>query len=118
MTSAFGLHFAVIARNRRNAQVTGMENSNCSSVNPVPTHHIPYMAQRHPHSDATYRIIPQKDLSFDVEVAIPGSSPTMVTRFPTEEKAQSWITGHRQRVEEGTFYKSTMRRNPPRTRSS
>jgi hypothetical protein len=80
-------------------------------VNFFATHHIYFMAHRHPHADATYRIVPQKDMSFGVEVVIPGGYPTTVTRFATEQKAQSWIAGHRRRVEEGTFYKSSMRRN-------
>ncbi len=76
------------------------------------------MAQRHPHADAKYRVVPQSDMTFAVEVAIPGASLAMVTRFATEQKAEAWINGHMQRVKEGSFYRSTMRRQTPRTPSS
>jgi hypothetical protein len=73
-------------------------------------HHIQTMAKEHPHADATYRIVPQKDMTFAVEVAIPGSYPAMVTSFATEEKAELWISKHKRRVDEGTLYKPWRKR--------
>jgi hypothetical protein len=59
------------------------------------------MAQIHPHADATYRIVPLNDRAYGVEVAIPDSSPTMVTSFATEQDAQKWIAEHRRHAESG-----------------
>jgi hypothetical protein len=59
------------------------------------------MAQKHPHADATYRIVPLHDRAYRVEVAIPDSSPAMVTSFPTEEAAQAWIAEHKRQAESG-----------------
>ena len=53
----------------------------------------------HPHADATYRVVAQKDLSYGVEVTIPNTHPTMVTSFATERDAQAWIAKHRKRAE-------------------
>jgi hypothetical protein len=60
--------------------------------------HVGGMVLRHPHADATYRIVPQKDGAFGVEVAIPASNPTMVTSFATEQDAQRWIAEHKRRA--------------------
>jgi hypothetical protein len=57
------------------------------------------MSLRHPHADATYRIVLQKDEAYGVEVAIPGSNPTTVTSFATEQDAEKWIIEHRRRAE-------------------
>ncbi len=43
------------------------------------------MPQKHPHTDATYRIVPLDGAGFGVEVSIPDSSPAMITSFPTRE---------------------------------
>jgi len=56
------------------------------------------MEPRHPHADATYRVIRQPDRSFGVEVTIPETYPTRVTSFATEADAETWIVAHRQRV--------------------
>jgi hypothetical protein len=56
---------------------------------------------RHPHADATYRVIPLADATFGVEVAIPDTSPTRVTSFPTEAAAEEWIAGHKQQAANG-----------------
>ena len=59
------------------------------------------MALKHPHAEATYRIVPLKDKAYGVEVAIPDSSPAMVTSFATEEAAQAWIAEHKRQAESG-----------------
>ena len=58
-------------------------------------------AYKHPHAEATYRMIPLKDGAYAVEVAIPESSPTRVTSFSTEEAAQQWIAAHQRQVASG-----------------
>ena len=63
-------------------------------------HHIYTMAKEHPHAEATYRVVPQKDMTYGVEVAIPGNYPTMVTSFTTVQKAEAWIAQHKRRIAE------------------
>ena len=63
------------------------------------------MAYSHPHADATYRIVPQEDLTYGVEVSIPGTSPTLVTGLATERVAADWIEKHKQRVLAGPLRK-------------
>jgi hypothetical protein len=58
------------------------------------------MAKEHPHAGATFRVVPQKDLSFGVEVKVPGSFPAMVTSLATEQAAEAWITDYKRRVTE------------------
>lgn len=59
------------------------------------------MAERqHPHADATYRIVPQDDTTFGVEVTVPETHPTTVTSFATETDAETWIADHKRRVKE------------------
>jgi hypothetical protein len=53
----------------------------------------------HPHAEATYRVIPLQDGGFGVEVAIPNTFPTTVSRFPTEAAAEAWIEQKKKRVE-------------------
>ena len=67
------------------------------------------MEKKHPHADATYRIVAQNDRAYGVEVSIPESSPTMVTRFATEQDAQRWIAEHRRRAESGTTFPRRMK---------
>lgn len=55
------------------------------------------MDKRHPHADATYRIIPS-NLAFRVEISIPDMQPVSVTGFRTAADAVSWVTGHKSRV--------------------
>jgi len=57
------------------------------------------MAMRHPHAEATYRVIPFDDAKFAVEVTIPDTSPTKVSPFATEADAENWIAEHRRRIE-------------------
>jgi hypothetical protein len=57
-----------------------------------------------------YRVVLQKDMTFGVEVAVPGNFPAMVTSFPTEKKAEAWIAEHKRRLEEATGYKPWRKR--------
>jgi hypothetical protein len=47
--------------------------------------------------EAAYRIVPQGDDAFGVEITIEDTSPTMVTSFATEAAAEVWIEGHKAR---------------------
>jgi len=60
--------------------------------------HIKSMEQRHPHADATYRVIRRADGTFGVEVTIPETQPTTVTSFATTADAETWIAAHKQRA--------------------
>ena len=59
------------------------------------------MAKPHPHSGATYRLVPQSDNSFGIEVTIPGTSPTTVTGFASQADAERWIEKHKAKVVAG-----------------
>jgi hypothetical protein len=39
----------------------------------------------------TYRIVPQKDLTYGVEITTPNTYPGTVPGFRTEEEAEAWI---------------------------
>ena len=67
--------------------------------------HITGMAKEHPHAEATFRVVPQEDLTFGVEVQVPGSFPVMVTSFATERAAETWITDYKRRVTENVPYR-------------
>ncbi len=56
----------------------------------------------HPHAEATYRILTLDDGSFGVEISIPETHPTTVTKFASREAAEAWINGHRERVQSQT----------------
>jgi NADH:ubiquinone oxidoreductase subunit B-like Fe-S oxidoreductase len=71
------------------------------------------MPKEHPHAEATYRVVLQKDSTFGVEVNVPGCFPAMVTSFATEQSAEAWITGYKQRIAENAPY-NMMRRKAPR----
>ena len=58
------------------------------------------MPKTHPHAEATYRVISLDDGSFGVEVKIPDSHPTRISRFDTEADAEAWITEHQRRIQE------------------
>jgi hypothetical protein len=60
------------------------------------------MMRTHPHAEANYRVVPLDDGSFGVEVSIPDSQPTTVTKFDSEDAAEAWITSHRERVQSQT----------------
>ena len=57
------------------------------------------MPKIHPHAEATYRIISLPGGSFGVEVNIPDSYPTTVSKFRTKSDASAWIAKHKSRVE-------------------
>jgi hypothetical protein len=61
----------------------------------------PLAQRKHPHADAVYRIIETPDRAYGVEVAIPDSSPAVVTSFATEDAAEAWIATHKRQVESG-----------------
>ena len=73
------------------------------------------MAKEHPHTEATYRVVPQKDMTYGVEVAVPGSYPAMVTSFTTAQKAEAWIVEHKRRVVEARF-SELLRKGPRRSK--
>lgn len=52
----------------------------------------------HPHADATYRVLPNAEGGFMIEVAIPDCPPTRVSSFATAEIAEEWIARKKQRV--------------------
>jgi hypothetical protein len=64
----------------------------------------------HPHSDATYEVVPLVDGGFSVEVSIPGSEATTVLGFATDEAANAWISAHRQRVKARPFNRRNIRK--------
>jgi hypothetical protein len=53
----------------------------------------------HPHAEATYRVLALDDGGFGVEVSIPDTHPTTVTKFASKEAAEAWIAAHRERVQ-------------------
>jgi len=58
------------------------------------------MAERtHPHAEATYRVIPFDDGAYGVEVSIPDSYPTTVSKFASGVDAEAWIAEHQRRVQ-------------------
>jgi hypothetical protein len=57
--------------------------------------------RKHPHADATYRVVPTKDKAFAVEVSIPEMHPATVSPFATKADAEAWIAEHRRRVQAG-----------------
>ena len=57
------------------------------------------MPTSHPHAEATYRVLALDDGAFGVEVSIPDTNPTTVTRFASQEAALAWINAHRDRVQ-------------------
>jgi hypothetical protein len=67
------------------------------------------MALKHPHADATYRIVPLKDRAYGVEVAIPDRTPAMVTSFATTEAAEAWIAEHKRQAESGPTFPRRLR---------
>ena len=42
-----------------------------------------------------YRVVPQKDGSYGVEITRPGQEPAIMNRFWTEAEADAWITTQR-----------------------
>jgi len=60
------------------------------------------MQKTHPHAEASYRVIPFDDGSFGIEITIPDSYPTTVSKFQTEADAEAWIAEHQRRVQSQT----------------
>jgi hypothetical protein len=60
------------------------------------------MQKTHPHAEASYRVIPFADGSFGIEITIPDSYPTTVSKFKTEADAEAWIVEHQRRVQSQT----------------
>jgi hypothetical protein len=57
--------------------------------------------QLHRHHGATYKLIARKDGAFEVEVSIPGSSPTTITNLSKQADAERWIERHKAVVDAG-----------------
>ncbi len=74
------------------------------------------MPKTHPHAEASYRVLPLNDGSFGVEVTIPDSHPTTVTKFDSPEAAEAWINAHRDRVQDQTGLGGLFRRSWQRRR--
>jgi hypothetical protein len=60
------------------------------------------MQKTHPHAEVSYRVIPFDDGSFGIEITIPDSYPTTVSKFKTEADAEAWIVEHQRRVQSQT----------------
>ncbi len=76
------------------------------------THYIRRMAKEHPHAGAAYRVVPQTDSTYGVEVIVAGCFPAMVTSFATEEIAEAWIADYKRRVAQNAPGHFMRRRNP------
>ena len=76
-------------------------------------HHIVLMAREHPYASAGYRVLPQKDKTYGVEVVVFGAYPALVTSFATKLKAEAWIKEHKRRVAENDFDNFQGRRTRP-----
>ena len=50
-----------------------------------------------PPSEATFRVVQQKDLAYGVEVTIPGTLLTTVTGFATEA-AEAWVVSYKEKM--------------------
>jgi hypothetical protein len=56
------------------------------------------MKGKHPHGGASYRTVRHEDMTFSVEVMIPGALRTTVLSFATEAEAEWWIAKHKEEV--------------------
>lgn len=65
---------------------------------------MPYcrMHKKHPHADATYKIVPLTAQTYGVEVTIPDAYPATITSFASEEAAAEWIATHKEKATIGT----------------
>ncbi len=75
------------------------------------------MQRDHPHLGASYKIIPQKDEAFGVEVTIPEMATTTVTGFATAADAERWIARHKEAVAAGRPSRGTFRSMQKRSQS-
>ena len=69
----------------------------------------------HPYAEAVYRVVELPGGGFGVEVKVPDSNPTTVSKFETEALAEAWITRNKQRVIEQSVPRNPFRKAPPRT---
>ena len=60
-------------------------------------------------AEATFRIVQQKDMTYGVEVTIPGTLLTTVTGFATEADAEAWIVTYQDKVKAKPIKRSWMR---------
>ena len=60
------------------------------------------MDKQHPHFGATYKIARHTDDTFRVGVTIPGRDVVNVPGFPSEERANAWVSDHESSVANGT----------------
>jgi hypothetical protein len=74
------------------------------------------MHKGHPHSSAAYRIIERLDMTYGVEVTIPGMLPTIVTGFATEAAAGDWAVRHKEGVARGGKFRRRSAFLKPRSR--
>jgi hypothetical protein len=72
--------------------------------------------QPHPHHGATYKLIARKDGAFEVEVSIPGTSPTTITNLPKRTDAEHWIERHKAVVDAGRPRRPSFRMPAKQTR--
>lgn len=72
------------------------------------------MPKIHPHAEATYRIVSLTGGYFGVEVVIPDTHPTTVSKFATEAEAEEWIARHKSRVQAEAGSPRWFRRARPR----
>jgi hypothetical protein len=72
----------------------------------------------HPHADALYRVVPLNEGTFGVEVTIPGTSPTTVSSFASEEEADAWIIRTKSRIDTEVTAKKWFQRPGRFSRSS
>jgi hypothetical protein len=71
------------------------------------------MERDHPHNGAAYRIIERLDMTYSVEVTIPGMLPTIVTGFATEAAARDWVARHKDGVARGPTLRRQFRNRRP-----
>ena len=69
----------------------------------------------HPYAEAVYQVVELSDGGFGVEVKIPDSYPTTVSRFETEGAAEAWIARNKQRVLEQSAPRNPFRKSQPKT---
>ena len=60
------------------------------------------MDKQHPHLGATYEVVRHTDDTFRVGVTIPGQQSVNVPGFPSEERANAWVSDHESSVATGT----------------
>jgi len=58
------------------------------------------MARLPPLPITRYRVVPQQDGSYGVEITRPGEAPATMNRFWTEAEADAWITTEQIRAAE------------------